>query len=68
MFRKTLLALAAAATIGTAALMPTVASAHYYSGYGGYGAHYYGGYHHRYHHYGYSSYRGYGYRHHHHYW
>jgi hypothetical protein len=66
MFRTTLLALAATATIGAAALTPTTASAHYYGGYNWYGAHNYGGYHHRHRHYGYSFYRG-GHRHHHYY-
>jgi hypothetical protein len=63
MFRKTILALAATATIGAAALAPTSASAWYGRGYyGGYHHHYYGGYGRGY---GYRSYgygRGYGYR------
>ena len=61
MFRKTILALAATATIGAAALAPTSASAWYGRGYG-----YCGGYHHHYHH----NYGGYsrGYRHYGHRW
>jgi hypothetical protein len=56
MFRKTILALAATATIGAAALTPTVASAHWY------GRGYWGGYHYH-HHYGYfRPYRFYGHR------
>jgi hypothetical protein len=38
MFRKTLLSLAAVATIGTAALAPTTASATYWHGYHGWHA------------------------------
>jgi hypothetical protein len=59
MFRKMILALAATATIGAAALAPSAASAHWYGGwYGrGYG---WGGYYHHHHHHHYGYYRGYG--------
>jgi|SwirhisoilCB2_FD_contig_31_21201527_length_374_multi_6_in_0_out_0_1 hypothetical protein len=58
MFRKTLIALAATATLGVAALAPTSASAWYGGGYGyrSYG----GGYHHHHHYNGGYGYRGYG--------
>ncbi len=56
MLRKTLVAIAAAAAIGTTMFVPTDASA----GYGGYG-HFYGGFKHA-HFYGFRSARFYGYR------
>ena len=61
MFRKTMLALAAVVTLGTAALIPATADAHW-SGYGWYGKsygspYYWGGYGPRYH-YGYGGFYG----------
>ena len=45
MFRKALLTAAALATLGTAAIAPTTASAHYYKPWYGYKAKYYGHHH-----------------------
>jgi hypothetical protein len=67
MLRKTLVAIAAAATIGTTMLIPTDASAGYggygnrfYGGYGNHGSRFYGGFKHA-HFYGFRNARFYGY-------